>query len=841
MQRTLRRFVVAGTLAAFASPALAQVNSNNSTLNNGGDVLFLYSSPSSGSTAGANPPDVGGDWFYKVWEGAGTLNHVTSLGSVMEVDGFYESLFDTFWGTVSSPASSPADFYTRTLGPAVPSTTNPGILEPLFVTAGFTTETVVVVGNSGFGNPCTSFPSLCSPPGSTCPPSGFVNGYLVELNFSSTPGTGVVLPADGTSASDTALTYFVNGGMSATGGVCGLGDYGVQDVHSTDETQADVAGGLNVAGGFQLGGGSPQAEAVTSMLESNLTFRDRLLQIQADSGAGVEVGDNGGGATNGVRLPVATGLSSIGVEVRDLASSFTPNVTVVGASLTPIPNPGIPVFGGEANLLVVPDGVFNATSGAWTGSTLPTVFTFTSEGAFTGAQLPIGAAAGINLYAQGVVVDLVFPPGGTFRSTNRARTGLGLVSGATCVLEILDAGCGPTDHLDIGHWGADDGGMGLDGYGAGPGFAVKNGAGGVFIDTDPDRFFVRATDPDANQNPAVREKVKASVSTTGGSVTDDPTEIELLETDVNTGVFKSEALLLTTADIPATADDFYAVYSVRAGATVADDALNDRTHRTNIEGEVVVTYTCVSEPISLLETRPVCDRSPEERRLLRVRVTVLQEAPGKDVSGDGVVNTVLGPMAGVQAIVDAEIARANVHWAQACIKIQQVGATRILAAPAPGGTNIFADCDLDIGVDDLAIAGDAAIAAGVSPNILEVIWVANIPGALGITRAPECGLAAIGGNTYVFLGIPAAGGVYSPSQAVLAHEIGHALDNLPSQDGGQPKYVYYPAGSAVLDDAVNAFRRIRHDTEAACRIVRPPGAASYGLPGNTLLIPLPAP
>ncbi len=406
MRCMLRPFAVAVALAATTSLAFAQVDSNNSTLNNGGDVVFLYSSPSSGFTAAANPPDAAGDWYYKVWQGSQSLDHVTALGSVMEVDGFYESLFDTFWGTIGSPASSSADFYARTLGPAVASTVNPGILEPGFVQNGFTTETLVIVGNSGFGNPCTVAPSLCSPPGSTCPPTGFVNGYLVELNFSSTPGTGVLLPADGTSLSDTALTYFVNGGMTASGGVCGLGDYGLQDVHSTDETQADTAGGLNIDGGFQLGGGGPLAEAVVSVLEANLTFRICIVNLKASTAGGpVEIGDNGGGATNALRLDVSSGLSSVGIEVRHLTTAMVPNIAAAGFSLTRIPNPGVPIFGGQANLLIVPDGVFNSTVA--TGTMTTTVFVFTSEGVFCGPQFPLPAfLPGLVLHAQGLVIDL---------------------------------------------------------------------------------------------------------------------------------------------------------------------------------------------------------------------------------------------------------------------------------------------------------------------------------------------------------------------------------------------------------------------------------------------------
>ncbi len=426
MHTLLRPLAAVGALAATTGLAIAQVNSNNSTLNNGGDVVFLFSSPSSGFTAAANPPDATGDWYYKVWKGNQSLNHVTPLGSVMEVDGFYESLFDTFWGTIGSPTSSSADFYARTLGPAVLSTVNPGVYEPLFATAGFTTETLVLVGNSGFGNPCTVAPSLCSPPGSTCPPTGFVNGYLVELNFSSTPGTGVILPADGTAASDTALTYFVNGGMTATGGGCGLGDYGLQDVHSTDETQRDDFGGVNPDGGFQLGGGGPLAEAVVSMLEANLTFRDAILNLQANTGgAGVEVGDNGGGATNAIRLDTSSGLSTLGIEMRDLASAGGINIAVAGFSLTPIPNPGVPVFGGLANLLIVPDGVFNST--AVPGAITPTVFVFTSEGAFTGPQFPLPPLVPVPgvplLYGQGIIIDLSGPGPGAARGTGVSSTG----------------------------------------------------------------------------------------------------------------------------------------------------------------------------------------------------------------------------------------------------------------------------------------------------------------------------------------------------------------------------------------------------------------------------------
>ncbi|MEM7307057.1 MAG: hypothetical protein AAF682_10330, partial [Planctomycetota bacterium] len=234
---------------------------------------------------------------------------------------------------------------------------------------------------------------------------------LIDLAFGSTPGTGIVLAADGTSASDTATTWFVTGGMTASGGTCGLGDYDLQDVHSTDETQADPTGnGVNPSGGFQTAASGPVQEGIASMAEANETWRGNVVNVVADTGTGssVEVGDNGGGAMNGRNLSVGSGIATIGVELRDLAGSAIPNLGIVGASLTKLPNPGLPALGG--NLLVLPDGLFNSTSGVWQGAVTATSFVFTAEGAFTGAQLSVpttaGSTTGTVLHIQGATFNL---------------------------------------------------------------------------------------------------------------------------------------------------------------------------------------------------------------------------------------------------------------------------------------------------------------------------------------------------------------------------------------------------------------------------------------------------
>ncbi|MEM7310123.1 MAG: hypothetical protein AAF682_25835 [Planctomycetota bacterium] len=403
--------------AALGSHAAAQVSSNDAPLNNGGDVLFLYPLPSIGATPGG-PPDINGDLFWRAHAGVDFMANIDASGAAaMEIDGYHEALWDTDWTT-------PPDFYTRTHGPALPDAGGLGGLVPAFFQQGLTSEAIVVLGSSGFGAPCTIAPSLCSPPGGSCPPPGFINGYAIDLSFGSTVGSGITLPADGTAASDMATAYFIPGGMTTMGGTCGLGDYTFQDAHSTDESAADATGnGINPFAGFQFGGSGPLFDGINSMVEMTETWRGPVLNVVADTGAGlgVERSDNGGGGMNGRLLDMSSDAATIGVELRDFAGTGIPgNLAVVGASLTPLPMPGVPFLG--ANLLLLPDGVLNASTSVWQGTVSPTVFFFTSEGAFEGLQAPLAAAhSGTDVYLQGLVLDL---GGGAARSTNRVRTRL---------------------------------------------------------------------------------------------------------------------------------------------------------------------------------------------------------------------------------------------------------------------------------------------------------------------------------------------------------------------------------------------------------------------------------
>ena len=100
MVTATRILTVAGALALGAGLSAAQ-NSNDSTFNNGGDVIFFYSDPSSGSTSGAVPANINGDLYFRIHRGNNFMNDVDASlgGSLMEVDGYYESLFDSDWST----------------------------------------------------------------------------------------------------------------------------------------------------------------------------------------------------------------------------------------------------------------------------------------------------------------------------------------------------------------------------------------------------------------------------------------------------------------------------------------------------------------------------------------------------------------------------------------------------------------------------------------------------------------------------------------------------------------------------------------------------------------------
>ena len=367
------RSVLAALAFSTLFSAVGEAQGNALTLSNGGEVVFPYSVPSVGAPTGTFPPSITGDLFWKVIPGQ-------ALGAgpgTVAVTGFHETIYDTDWST-------PASLYDRSFDPVVPSAS--GNLEPAYFTTGTVGQFVSLGG--GFGSPCTISPSLCSPGG--CMPPGFLVGWAVDVSFA--PGFAIPIPAD--NVNGTALSYYVPGGMSTTGGSCGAGDYVLQDVHSTDETQADVLGnGISPFGGFQIAGSGPLPEQLASTFTGYTDIGDGIVQMVADSGTGLGFEGTGGGALNGVNLAVGGGSAKVKAMVS--CAQCPPGLAFAAASLSPIPPPGLP-FAGEA-LLIAPFPPFQATLSIWQG---PHV------GATLLPEIAVPAAvAGTTFWIQGGVLD----------------------------------------------------------------------------------------------------------------------------------------------------------------------------------------------------------------------------------------------------------------------------------------------------------------------------------------------------------------------------------------------------------------------------------------------------
>jgi hypothetical protein len=63
---------------------------------------------------------------------------------------------------------------------------------------------------------------------------------------------------------------------------------------------------------------------------------------------------------------------------------------------------------------------------------------------------------------------------------------------------------------------------------------------------------------------------------------------------------------------------------------VADDVMNDRTHKATLDGSLRLVYWNANFPEDIAREYPVCQRDPDERRVLNVQVCILME-PWSDV------------------------------------------------------------------------------------------------------------------------------------------------------------------------------------------------------------------
>jgi hypothetical protein len=410
-------------------------------------------------------------------------------------------------------------------------------------------------------------------------------------------------------------------------------------------------------------------------------------------------------------------------------------------------------------------------------------------------------------------------------------------------------------------------------YGAAPSYAVANAADPAnFIEQDPARFYVRVQDPAANTDPTVAEVIHVNLGTLDKMLVPNDALVDetLTETGVNTGVFTSRSQLLTTNDLPVNPDDGFAAHDGVAGV-VADNANNDRTHKADIDGALQLSYQPAGAAAAMARNLPVCARAPESRFKVQMRVHAFNEPfqdigygiaqtgkgnhvfdfsdtngngrhdvgepsePYRDLSSGGMLY-VRGDGLGVadgrgavvnQAQVDQEIERANLAWAPACIRFEQLGALLVSDAPKIAGVDVLADGEIIFqGPGEEMSAIYAAYSAGMGVDVLEVFFAGPLNAANAIAFPPWNTLIVHGENSFI---------VIAPnldiSDRTLAHELGHVLTN--QEDVVNPMPIFFPALYDFGDDHENSYRRFTAATEAAARTARPAGMPMAT--GNLLL------
>lgn len=404
-------------------------------------------------------------------------------------------------------------------------------------------------------------------------------------------------------------------------------------------------------------------------------------------------------------------------------------------------------------------------------------------------------------------------------------------------------------------------------------FNVNNAADPAnFIEQDPRRFYLRIEDASANADAGAIEQITASIGTVDQllAVDDNQTDVTLTESGNNSGIFIARSAILVSRDIQVVddpdADDEFDAHDGTAG-TVADDAANDRTHRTEMDGRLRIQYQSAAAPAAQEWDLPVCQRNPEQRRRIELRTRIFNEpyldtgydhdgvpatpvigaANGSfdfndvnmngmhdageaseqfmDISGGAVVFANAGARGGVvtPAVVTDQMTRSNIAWAQACIRFESVGITTVDAPTNAMGVDILADGVFDA-VDETFVT--ATYAPGATVDVVEVFYTASIATANAYTRTPSDLIAGLGENTFIYM---------QPGLNInfrtLAHELGHAMDN--GWDAPNTQVIFYPADNTFTDDAVNQYRRVTDATVANVRTVRPVG--NMMATGNRLL------
>jgi hypothetical protein len=300
-----------------------------------------------------------------------------------------------------------------------------------------------------------------------------------------------------------------------------------------------------------------------------------------------------------------------------------------------------------------------------------------------------------------------------------------------------------------------------------------------FVGRDSRRFYYQLTDAARNTDAATVEEYALEWFTTeaDGVTHQDfrPTNrtVTLTETGANTGVFVSQALMVVAGAADRNVPTHPGLTALPALA--AYDAVNHRVREANNpDGRVVARYQPAdpAAPAHLLRT-PLFQRSPEERRVMTVRVFNFQDPAN------------LGIAAIPQATVDTVTQILRERYIPLGIRVEVVHtpATDVISLPVGSLVNLNNVGAFTGGVGTLTPSADQLtlinLARGVSPaipanaNTLYLLFVGNFSSGDRGQSFPDGWIP--GGSparNFVFVAGRAASIGYTG-----AHEVGHMLTN----------------------------------------------------------------
>jgi len=378
-------------LSRIAGAQLAVGNENDHLLENGGDVIYIYTDPSTGPGVGTSgvPDFATNDFLWRVTSKK-AMKSCTGTAEMTGLDIFAFD-FDFTFADAGGNNTAVADMYL-----SKSDTTNPPV-NPLQIEPDQTDPNAVLV-TFGPGTPKNNV--FVTDPG--CPPPNYLYGYEfdVDLTGGAGVGAGIVITADGNT--DNCITDFIPGLQTYSGaGACGSGDGADPDLHSSDvlggpgETQFDLVGGAQYSefGGFGQSGVLGGTDGIREIAVNYGQFAEPIVNMRVDSATGVGLEEGLAGVE--YLWPVSGG--QLGADYFAL-QGIGKKCAIMGTLSPPLAS-CINFKGGKLGLLPT-DPLFGIFLNLWTGTitqqdngaaSTGTVF---DDGQFQTLVLPLGAHPG---------------------------------------------------------------------------------------------------------------------------------------------------------------------------------------------------------------------------------------------------------------------------------------------------------------------------------------------------------------------------------------------------------------------------------------------------------------